>query len=255
MRAKLCAFLLLFSITSLANEPDYIVRMGTEIEWAPYHLSTDKGSDGLSVRAFACIMARINQPFTISKLPWKRAQVMTKTGELDGFFSASHSKQRDQYAVQSKVFLPQRRSLYLLKSQLNQPVNTYTADYVKQHLTTGARQGSNALNSLRKHGFQINITTRDTAALLKVLLHHRIDAILENGLVFLQTIEQSGHTQEEFLEIPLEEHPMGAYFSKAFLAKHPTFLQDFNQQVNACTLLQQEQNFASVNISSKKNEH
>ncbi len=237
MRIKLYLLLLIFPITALASDQNTIVRMGTEIEWAPYHLSTEKGSDGLSVRAFSCVMARINQPFTISKLPWKRAQMMTKSGELDGFFSASKSAARDQYAVQNKVFLPQQRSLYLLKNKLKQPASNYTPEYIKHNLTTGARQGSNALNSLRKHGFEIKVTTRDTSALLKVLIHHRIDAILENELVFLHTIKQSNHSLDDFLVVPLEQHPMGVYFSKTFLAKHPEFIEDFNREIDACSLV------------------
>ncbi|GHF94581.1 hypothetical protein [Thalassotalea marina] len=237
MRVLFCLLLLAYSVNLFAFERDYIVRLGSEVEWAPYHVSTAKGADGMSVRAVACIMARINQPYTIDKLPWKRAQVMTKVGQLDGFFSASKSDDRDIFAVQSKVFLPQKRSFFLLKSRLTKPLETYTPEYIKQHLLTAGRQGSNALHSLENHGYNIAVKTRDTASLIEVLKHHRADAILDNELVLLNDIKGTTFKPSDFLIVALEEHPMGVYFAKEFLQKRPQFLADFNREVDACTLI------------------
>lgn len=237
MRVMFCLFLLGYSFNIFAYERDYIVRLGSEVEWAPYHVSTEKGADGMSVRAVACIMARINQPYTIEKLPWKRAQVMTKVGGLDGFFSASKSDDRDAFAVQSKVFLPQKRSFFLLKKNLTKPFETYTPKYIKKHFLTAGRQGSNALKSLEQHGYKVVVKTRDTASLIEALKHNRVDAILDNELVLLNDIKGTNFKPHDFLIVTLEEHPMGVYFSKEFLQTRPEFLVDFNREVDACTLI------------------
>ena len=157
MLKEMLVLLTLSASVSALAESTYSIQLGTKVEWTPYHMDTPLGGDGMAVRAVACIMSRINQPFMIQKRPWKRAQEETKVGQLDGFFSASKNDTRDSYATLSKVFLPQERIFYSLKKHINIPLESYTLDYIHLHVSVGARDGSNTLNSLKKGGLDFPI--------------------------------------------------------------------------------------------------
>ena len=228
--------LVIFSF-SVAAESPYIIKLGSKVEWVPYHLETPHGSDGIAVRALACIMSRINQPFVIHKLPWKRAQEETKVGKLDGFFSASRNEIRDGYATLSEVFLPQERIFYTLKEKIRLPLEAYTIEYIKENVSVGARYGSNTLHSLKKENYNIGAAPQTQSQLLKMLELGRIGAVLENSLVFPDLVQKMGKSMLDFYQVPQKKKNMGVYFGHQFLTKHPDFLKKFNQNVQACSLL------------------
>ncbi len=229
-----CLFLAIFSANADSN---YVVKLGTKVQWAPYHIDTPLGADGVSVRAVACIMSRINQPFTINKTAWKRAQEETRIGKLDGFFSASRNETRDSYATLSKVFLPQKRVFYSLRSNILVPLKEYTVPYIQKNILVSARYGSNALNSLKKGKYNIGATPHTQSQLLNMLEIGRMGAVLENSLVFTELIKSSKKSMAKFYAVDQNTKNMGVYFGNIFLAKHPGFLDKFNQQVKNCTLL------------------
>jgi ABC-type amino acid transport substrate-binding protein len=236
---KLSTSLLLINLLgsgiALASANENIVKLGTKSEWKPYHINTPDGADGIAVRAFACIMARMNQPFIINKKPWARVQYETKQGKLDGFFSASRNSERDSYATLSKVFLPQQRSFYILKAGYGD--KTLTLEYIKKNLTFAARAGSNALNSLIKKDFPVIVKPKSEEQLLKLLDKKRVGAILENSVVFDTLINKHGRSLSEFHKLLFEEKQMGVYFSHTFLNNNPDFLQKFNDNVLPCSLI------------------
>ena len=230
-----CTFIFFINNSWASNQ---IITLGTKAEWKPYHISTPYGADGIAVRAVACIMARINQPYVIEQKPWKRVQFETEHGRLDGFFAASRNANRDSYATLSKVFLPQQRSFYLLKE--HNKGQSLALNDIKTRLTFAARAGSNALNSLKKKGYSVTVTPQSELQLLMLLDKQRVAAILENTLVFETLLTKSGRTLDEFYKVPLEEKQMGVYFSHTFLKQHPGFLQKFNENVEPCSLLSEK---------------
>jgi len=232
----LTIFLLFFSVSLLA-EQTYIIKLGTKVEWAPYHLDTPHGVDGIAVRATACIMARINQPFMVFKKPWKRVQAETKNGQLDGFFSASSNENRDSFATQSTVFIPQERIFYSLKEKIKVPLEEYTIEYIKNNVSVGARDGSNTLNSLIKGNFIVGAAPQKQSQLLAMLELGRISAVLENSLVFPDLVHKMGKSMLDFHPVIQKKVNMGVYFGHHFLEQHPEFLEKFNQNVKSCSLL------------------
>ena len=236
MIRALSLYLFIFSFTVAAETPQ-VIRLGSKVEWAPYHINTPHGSDGIAVRALACIMSRINQPFIIHKLPWKRAQEETKAGTLDGFFSASRNEDRDVYATLSKVFLPQERIFYTLKENISVPLEKYTLEYILQNISVGARFGSNTLHSLKKGNYIIGATPHTQSQLLKMLELGRIGTVLENSLVFPDLVQKMGKSMLDFYLVTQKKKNMGVYFGHLFLEQHPDFLEKFNQHVQACSLL------------------
>jgi len=228
--------LIIFSFSVVAESP-YIIKLGSKVEWAPYHIDTRHGSDGIAVRAVACIMSRINQPFMIHKRPWKRAQEETKVGKLDGFFSASKNEKRDEYATLSNVFLPQERIFYTLKETINLPLEEYTLEYIHENVNVGARYGSNTLHSLQEGNYKIGATPQTQSQLLKMLELGRVGAVLENSLVFPDLVQKMGKSMLDFYQVTQQKKNMGIYFGHQFLENYPDFLEKFNQNVKACSLL------------------
>lgn len=230
---------LICSLNALARADNHVLVLGSKLNWKPYHVATEYGSDGIAVRAIACIFARMNQPYSIEKKPWARVQHETKNGSLDGFFSASQNAERDSYATLSKVFLPQQRSFYILKKHnINQSLQL---EDIKRQLTFAARAGSNALHSLHKKGYPVIVTPKSEQQLLMSLDKQRVGAILENTLVFESLIRKEGRSLDEFYKVPLEEKRMGVYFSNRYLKKYPEFLAKFNNNVVPCSLLPEQE--------------
>ncbi len=240
MNCEIRFFLLLSLFLASINvcaEANMVVNLGSKVQWAPYHVDTPHGADGIAVRALACIMSRINQPFSIKKVPWKRAQEETRTGALNGFFSASKNEIRDGYATLSKVFLPQERIFYSLKSNINVPLKDYTLSYIHENILVSARYGSNALNSLKKGQYSIGSTPQTQNQLLSMLELGRVGAVLENSLVFPELVINRGSSMKNFHQVVQKTKNMGVYFGHLFLAKYPGFLDKFNGQVQPCSLL------------------
>lgn len=216
---------------------DIVLTLGSKFEWAPYHLDTGDGADGLAVRAAACIFARMNQPFMIQKMPWSRAQLMTKNGGLDGFFAASQNEERDAYATLSDRFLPQSRRLYVLSGKTELPPEGLTLAYAASSFRVAARHQSNALKTAEEMGFQIVLKPQSSEELLSLLLVGRVEAVVENELVFIAELQKAKMKEAAVKSLILGEKNMGVYFGHRFLRKNPAFLERFNAQVPACTLL------------------
>ncbi|OUS28391.1 hypothetical protein A9Q99_12785 [Gammaproteobacteria bacterium 45_16_T64] len=236
MKALLLTLFWLSCVSVYAHSP-HIVTLSTKASWPPYHKDIDPGADGIAVRAVACIMARINQPFTINKVPWARAQGLTKEGKSDGFFSASQNDVRDSYAAQSDVFIPQTRAFYTLKQHVPIAINNYDVEYIRAHMTVSARFASNALKSLEKDNFSIAGKPKSEDLLFRMINANRVGAILENTIVFRGLLEKHQRKIDDYVEIIYQTKNMGVYFSLAFLTSHPTFLSAFNRHIPPCSLL------------------
>lgn len=182
-------------------------------------------------------MVRIKQPYVINKLPWSRAQALTKSGVLDGFFSASQSDKRDSYAQLSRVFIPQIRKFYFLKKYLPAEVELYSIDYIKQSFTVGARFSSNAMSYLKIHNFNIGAEHLSKTVLMKMRDAGRMDAVLDNSLVFALMVKNLDRSIDEYLSVEVGKKTWGVYFSKIYLDQHPNFLTLFNDNIPPCSLI------------------
>ena len=218
-------------------ESSYTVKLGTKVAWPPYHIDLKSGAGGVAVEAFDCVMTRIKHPYVINQLPWSRAQALTKSGALDGFFSASQSDKRDDYAELSTVFIPQIRKFYFLKKYFPAEQALYSIAYIKQSFTVGARFSSNAMNYLKINNYNIGAEHLSETVLMKMLDAGRMDAILENSLVFALMVNNLDRSMDEFLSVEVGKKNMGVYFSKIFLDKHPKFLTLFNENIPPCSLI------------------
>lgn len=226
MRGHYLCVLLMLSSLALA-EP---IRLNTH-DLSPYSWPTENGqAEGMAVRVVQCAAARLGETVHIQFYPWPRAQSLVREGVDDGFFAASQSAERDQYATLSASIAPQQWRWYLLAGSTLDPLS---AEFHRS-ASVGSFRGGNMLDSLRSRGFQVAAAPTQNENLLDMLLAKRVDAILANHLVMNQLIEQRG-LLGQLRSVLDQDKPLGVYFAKTFLQRRPAhFMADWNKAVEAC---------------------
>ena len=197
----------------------------------PYSFAKSNGSaEGVAVRPVQCALDRMGLPYNISFVPWKRAQIMVRTGEADAFFAASKSPERDRYATMSAMVAPQEWRWFLLRDN---PSDPRSAEF-RSRSTVGSFIGANMLDWLKANGYRVEATPATNLQLLRMLLGKRVDAILANHLVMADLLQENDATQKVRSELQ-ENKPLGVYFSHSFLASQPQdFMARFNAALTAC---------------------
>ena len=219
--------------SSLISQPRLITI--TTQEWPPYH-SQHRDNDGqlitqgYGITALDCVMTKMNRPYKVIFLPWGRAQNSVKKQQYDGFFSASRNEWRDQFAVLSNTFIQQEWNFYFHK-QYKLPT---TDSRLKTDTTFGARIHSNSAHWLIKQKFERVKTYPSIAELVKLLMARRIDAVMENALLFEEHLNQLGIKPDDFVMRRNIRFDLGVYFGKHFLTEHPGFLSQFNRYTEQC---------------------
>ncbi len=219
--------------SSQTSQPSLITI--TTQEWAPYHTQRrdDAGklhTQGYGITALDCVMAKMDQPYKVIFLPWGRAQNSVKKQKYDAFFSASRNEWRDQFAVLSNTFIQQEWNFYFHKHyKIPQ-----TDSRLKTDTIFGARIHSNSAHWLIKQKFQRVKTYPSITELVKLLMARRIDAVMENALLFDEHLRQSGIASDTFVMRRNIRFDLGVYFGKHFLKKYPDFLSQFNRYTNEC---------------------
>ncbi|MGZ9899926.1 hypothetical protein [Shewanella gaetbuli] len=228
-------FLSVACFNAAAAPIDKTITIATQ-EWAPYQ-SQDASQPNYALNALACVMNHLNQPYEVVFLPWGRAQLSVMNGLNDGFFSAAQNEQRDDYSEMSQPFIEQKWNFYLPKD-----TNIgLSKSAIKAKAIFGGRNHSNTTYWLKKHNYKVVYQANHLDELLPLLKLGRIDALMENELLFNTALETLGISKNKFHVVPHMDIPLGVYFGKSFLAQYPDFLPQFNQYTAKCA-------FSSKNI-------
>lgn len=202
----------------------------TTQNWSPYQTYENNVLDGFAVNVVRCVLEKMEQPYEIKVVPWKRAQHLVETNMAHGFFSASKNKTRDQYATISEIIAEQKWNWYLLKESSLNPTN----DSFRKEASVGGMLGSNMLTWLNTNRYKIKAQPNDTETLVKMLIFKRMDAILANELVMKNVLEKMKLSPEKFHIYLNRNKPLGVYWSKKFLLENPNFLKRFNRLIKEC---------------------
>ncbi|MCP3922122.1 MAG: amino acid ABC transporter substrate-binding protein [Desulfobacterales bacterium] len=113
MRKVIVILSIIFVFISQSNAK--VLKLGV-VDFPPYEYQTDNKIDGMVVEIVAHIFKKMNKPFSFMFLPWSRALLYLKNGEIDGLFDTIKKTEREKYADYSKVVLMyEYTSLFVLK--------------------------------------------------------------------------------------------------------------------------------------------
>ena len=213
---------------SFATEPVEI-KFATAII-PPYQLlDADDQLKGRSVAILECAMAPLNQSYSVSVLPWLRAQMLVEKGEFDAFFIASENAERNRYAKISRPLFDSSWIWFYPKKSLLDP----SSDSFAYNASVGGVFGTN-MNAWLKKYFEYAVIKTTADELFKLLSVERLDAILLTELMFKDSVKRLGLKESDFKRVVAKKRPLGVYFGNTFLKKHPEWLSQFNQSIKNC---------------------
>ena len=193
-----------------------------------YGLANEKFR-GTAVDVVRCAFDKMSIPLKIQVVPWERAQILAKTGYVDGFFAGSQKNSRDEYAIMSAIIADQKWNWYLLKEN---PLNPMDSSF-KSEGSVGGFLGANMLKWMEKNGYNIHARPKTTEQLLKMLIKKRIDAVMANNYVMAAHMEKYG-VSEKIKIYTNKNKPLGVYFTKKFNQERPGIIATFNKYVPGC---------------------
>lgn len=200
-------------------------------ERPPFHFTSSEGHlEGVAITVLDCAMKRLSQTYSVTMLPWKRAQRQVKEGTMHGFFAASHNSDRDAYAELSSIIADQYWNWYVMKDSDLDP----TAAAFKGSGKVASWLGSNSQKWLVDSGYEPAPPSAKVDMLLNRLLVGELAAAFGSNFLIESIISKRGLQSDiEIFDGP--HKPMGIYFSKPFLAENPGFLDRFNGAVGKCS--------------------
>ncbi|MGF1747909.1 ABC transporter substrate-binding protein [Vibrio cionasavignyae] len=203
--------------------------MLTTQDWSPYQYYQNAKMQGLAIDAVKCALGSMSQPYQLTMTNWSDAQLRVQNGSQHGFFIASDTQERNEYATLSTPIAEQTINWYF-----GSGVEPTITELSKLNLKFSAKFGSNKWFWLKRQGFNVVKQPRDAKVLLTLLKRREIDIVLEDQLVFSKELESAGLANDYFRSKHLETKKMGVYFSNQFLNEYSGFLNSFNSAVKKC---------------------
>ncbi len=206
-------FLTLAAFSQVAADTLEIVTL----QYPPYEYEENGKTKGIAVDLVRAAFKKIEQPVSISVMPWIRALIMIEKGNVDAIFTAFKTPEREKFADYSKeVLMPQEVSLFALKDSKV----TFDGDLSKLYgyLVGMVRKVSygKKFDDFARENKEVKLYVIKTGELnMNMLLIKRIDILISNrhGAYFI--LSNMGRTEEvEELKPVVESVPSYIAFSK-----------------------------------------
>lgn len=219
---------LLFAVTVAVSGPALAdVRLATNV-------SPSRSSSGVpvggSIAHVECIFQRLDIPYQIQSMPWRRARQEVYAGELEGFFTAMMLER----ATDSRLSAP----LVLENWYWFWRAGDVSPDDRQFSGRIGAILGSHQADWFEQTGYPVSQVTNTLEQLLKLVLSGRIDAFLADQSQFEAALETLGATNAEaearFDRAFFRYVPLSVFFGHKFLRNNPSFMSEFNRHVYSC---------------------
>lgn len=205
------------------------IRLATQ-NLPPYHMLVDGQIKGVAFDRVTCALDRMGQPYEIIMMDWSQAQLMTQTGEVEGFFAGSPNKARAAYATPSDPVITENLAWYMMPGRSIDP--TSEADKVSARYS--AKFATSKWLGLKRDGYNVIKKPRDAEALLNMLRKGDIDVALEYEMIFQYYMDQAKMDPDDLIKIPSTPQSNMVHFSNIFLAANPLFLGRFNSFLAIC---------------------
>ncbi len=221
--------LCIFMNTTYAAMPKNVAF--ATVDSPPNHIQVAGEAEGPAVDALNCIMLKMKQSYTISFLPWRRAQTLVEMGRYDAFFLASRNDGRDAFAVLSEPIDRQTWNIYFLASKPFKNI-----DDIKARAKMGVKSNTSKERWLKKNNFNIVMNPYRDAPLISGLVNGRIDAFIGAEHMIENELSMPDYNREKLSHILVKKKSSGVYFGKKFLSQFPNFIEVFNRQVAQCQM-------------------
>jgi polar amino acid transport system substrate-binding protein len=185
---------------------------------------------GVAVDRVRCVLKKMDTPLEVQVVPWRRAQLLVKRGNADGFFAASQNESRDEFAVKTMSIADQKWNWYLLKENSLSPRD----QSFKEKASVGGFVGANMLKWMQEQNYKVTAIPNDTEGLLKILLARRVDAVMANNYVMQALLQNYGVEDQVKIYLNVDK-PLFVYFSKEFIKSRPMFIEKFNNLIPECS--------------------
>lgn len=185
---------------------------------------------GLNLQLLRLVEQAQHGQFTFIAVPWKRCLAGLAQGTYDGAFAASYKAERlslGRYPLDADGRLDERKrlhtSIYSLYRRKGSPVSWNGQEFRQLQGRIGSLSGFSIVDFIRAQGAEVDETSRDPLALLRMLSHKRIEAAALQSLRgdFVLQANPDLAAQLEKLELPLEDKAYYLMLSNAYVATHP----------------------------------
>lgn len=229
MIKALCGLLCCLALNALAAP-----REGPELtlcyeDQDSYPWVMEDGS-GLNLQLLRLVEQAQHGQFTFIAVPWKRCLAGLAQGTYDGAFAASYKAERlslGRYPLDADGRLDERKrlhtSIYALYRRKGSPVSWNGQEFRQLQGRIGSLSGFSIVDFIRAQGAEVDETSRDPLALLRMLSHKRIEAAALQSLRgdFVLQANPDLAAQLEKLELPLEDKAYYLMLSNAYVASNP----------------------------------
>ena len=186
------------------------------------------------VTPLQCIFGKLDEELHVVRMPWKRGQIATQAGDVDGFFMASQNEARDEYAVFSE---PLSIVEWIYITRVNHPVNPNATKFLSQKFgsTHGAQRVMWLKEKMKSENVKPDIILMGSPAqTLSALNKNELDVVFSNRASYEQAIEALQLSEENFSVYTARKVQGGVYIAKTYLEQKPDFVERFNQAAKIC---------------------
>ena len=224
-RVLLLLSLILFGIHSHAQNNDQPLIFATD-HYPPYH-SKDIEGGGYIHQAVVEAFKRSGRNIQVQSLPFARALVYTREGEITGLFTVWHRKEREKFALYSDP-LPANDVVFFKRKERS---ITYTDVQSLQPYTIGTVIAYAYPPAFARADYLHKEAAKDNSVNMQRLISGRVDLAvmdMKQGIDIIRT-QFNNHCDEiDWIEPPLERNHLYLAVSR----KAPEFRQivaDFNR--------------------------
>lgn len=229
MIKALCGLFCCLALNALAAPREGSVLTLCYEDQDSYPWVMEDGS-GLNLQLLRLVEQAQHGQFTFIAVPWKRCLAGLAQGTYDGAFAASYKAERlslGRYPLDADGRLDERKrlhtSIYALYRRKGSPVSWNGQEFRQLQGRIGSLSGFSIVDFIRAQGAEVDETSRDPLALLRMLSHKRIEAAALQSLRgdFVLQANPDLAAQLEKLELPLEDKAYYLMLSNDYVASNP----------------------------------
>ncbi|MDO6528155.1 transporter substrate-binding domain-containing protein [Motilimonas sp. 1_MG-2023] len=210
---------LIFPFFTVAAPVEKALRIVTLQDFKPFIWCDEQQVKGIDIDIITELFHRIESPFTIECMPWKRALTYLRNGTVDALFSAYKTTEREAFAtyldypLHTSVF-----SIFTHKGNINSYSQTSDLYDKRIGISSGYSVNPEFDQAKAEQRFAIS-EIKSTESGIRMLLMDRIDFYINGKTVVLNKAKEMGVANQLYdMSRPMHE-PKPAYLIISKAAK------------------------------------